>query len=64
MEIGTFCDGENKAHKLKNGLCSGFELHDAEYDAAGKRMLANLASTGGMRMQFGTVPEEAAAQVK
>lgn len=57
MEIGTFCEGPNKAHKLKNGLCSGFELHDAEYDSAGKRMVANLASTGGLRMQFGTVPE-------
>lgn len=57
MEIGTFCEGANKAHKLKNGLCSGFELHDAEYDAAGKRMVANLSSTGGMRMQFGAVPE-------
>jgi hypothetical protein len=61
MEIGTFCEGANKAHKLKNGLCSGFELHDAEYDAEGKRLVAKLGSTGGMRMQFGLVPEDEAA---
>jgi hypothetical protein len=57
MEVGTFCEGENKAFKLKGGLCSGLELHDGEYDAAGKRVVANLRSTGGLRMQFGTVPE-------
>lgn len=58
MEIGTFCEGANKAHKLKNGLCSGFELHEAEYDADSKRLIAKLGSTGGMRMQFGLVPED------
>jgi len=58
MEIGTFCDDSNKGHKLKGGLCSGFELHDAEYDDARKQLVANLASTGGMRMQFGVVPAD------
>ncbi|MGD8859431.1 MAG: hypothetical protein PVI30_05425 [Myxococcales bacterium] len=58
MEIGTFCEGPNKKYKLKGGLCSGFELHDAEYDAASKRMVAELESTGGLRMQFGLVPED------
>jgi hypothetical protein len=57
MEVGTFCEKENKAFKLKGGLCSGFELQDAEYDDGNKRLLANLRSTGGLRMQFGTVPE-------
>jgi hypothetical protein len=58
MEIGTFCEGPNKSHKLgKTGLCSGFELHDAEYDAGSQEMVAQLRSTGGMRMQFGLVPE-------
>ena len=56
VEVGSFCDGPNKAYKLKGGLCSGFELHDAEYDEAGKRMVANLRSTGGLRLQFGLVP--------
>jgi hypothetical protein len=58
MEISTLCDDTNKAHKLKNGLCSGFELHDAEYDDASKKLVAKLASTGGMRMQFGLVPAD------
>lgn len=61
MEIGTFCEDKNKAHKVKGGLCSGFELHDAEYDADSKRLVANLASTGGLRMQFGVVPADEAA---
>jgi hypothetical protein len=57
MEVGTFCEGPNKAHKLKGGLCSGIELQDAEYDSAGQRLVANLRSTGGLRLQFGLVPE-------
>lgn len=58
MEVGTFCEGDHKAHKLAGGLCSGFELHDAEYDAEGGRIVAKLRSTGGHRMQFGLVAEE------
>ena len=49
MEIGTLCNDENKAHKLKGGLCSGFELHDADFDSEGKRLTAELRSTGGLR---------------
>jgi hypothetical protein len=56
MEIGTFCDDTNKAHKLAGGLCSGFELHEAGYDPAGKRLLVKLRSTGGLRLQFGLAP--------
>jgi hypothetical protein len=58
MEVGGFCEGPNKAFKLKGGLCSSIELHDAEYDSAGKRMVANLRSTGGLRLQFGLVPAD------
>jgi hypothetical protein len=61
MEIGTFCEDKNKAHKLKGGLCSGFELHEAEYNDESKKLIAKLASTGGMRMQFGLVPAEEVA---
>lgn len=57
VEIGTFCDDHNKQYKLKSGLCSGWELHEASYDAAGKQMVARLESTGGLRLQFGLVPE-------
>ncbi len=56
MEIGTLCTAENKAYKLKNGLCSGWDLVSARYDEAGKRVVAELQSTGGMRMIFGVVP--------
>jgi hypothetical protein len=58
MEVGTFCEGDHKAHKLGGGLCSGFELHDAEHDPAGGRLVAKLRSTGGHRMQFGLVADE------
>jgi hypothetical protein len=57
MEVGTFCEGPNKGFKLKNGLCSGFEQHEADFDPEGKRVVANLRSTGGLRMQFGIVPD-------
>lgn len=59
MEIGTFCEGPNKAFKVGAGLCSGFELQDdVHYDEAAGRLVARLRSTGGLRMQFGTVPED------
>ena len=57
MEVGTFCEGPNKAFKIKGGLCTGFELQDADYDEGEKRLVAKLRSTGGLRMQFGTVSE-------
>lgn len=56
MEVATFCDAHNKAFKLSNGLCSGWEMHEAGYEAG--RLLAKLRSTGGMRMQFGLLPED------
>jgi len=56
MEVATFCDASNRAHPLKAGLCAGFELQAAEYDASKARMVAELKSTGGLRMQFGLVP--------
>jgi hypothetical protein len=58
MEVGTLCNAENKATKQKNGLCSGWELVDAEYESAGQRLVAKLQSTGGMRLVFGLLPAE------
>ena len=58
MEVGTLCNDQNKATKGKNGLCSGWELVDAEFDSAGGQLVAKLQSTGGMRMTFGTVAPE------
>ena len=57
MEVGTLCNATNKSSKLKNGLCSGWEFVDAEYDGTGRRLVANLQSTGGLRMVFGLLPE-------
>lgn len=57
MEVGTLCNAENKSTKMKNGLCSGWEFVDAEYDGAGRRLVAKLASTGGFRMTFGLLPQ-------
>lgn len=59
MEIGTFCEDHNKRYKLKSGLCSGWELVDARYDAQTGAIRAKLHSTGGLRMQFGLVAEDA-----
>jgi hypothetical protein len=53
MEVGTLCNAENKATKGKNGLCSGWEVVDADFEAASQRLVARLQSTGGMRMVFG-----------
>jgi hypothetical protein len=58
MEIGTLCDEKHKS-KLKNGLCSGWEFSEAEYDGTGRRLVAKLQSTGGLRMVFGLLPDEA-----
>ena len=58
MEVGSFCEGPNKAFKLKGGLCSGFELHEADYDSSERRVIAKLHTTGGLRMQFGLVPND------
>ena len=57
MEVGTLCNDENKKFKLKNGLCSGWEIVDAEYDAAGAQLIAKLQSTGGQRLVFGLLTE-------
>ena len=57
MEVGTLCNDDNKKFKLKNGLCSGWEIFDAEYDAAGAQLIAKLQSTGGQRLVFGLLAE-------
>jgi hypothetical protein len=57
MEVGTLCTDENKKFKLKNGLCSGWEIQPAQYDAAAQAVVAKLQSTGGLRLVFGLMPE-------
>jgi hypothetical protein len=55
MEVGTLCTPENKATKGKNGLCSGWELVDANFDPAAGALTAKLQSTGGQRLVFGMI---------
>lgn len=57
MEIDTLCTDENKGTKGKNGLCSGWELMDAQYEGAAQQLVAKLQSTGGQRLLFGMVSE-------
>ena len=57
MEVGTLCNDENKKYKLKNGLCSGWEILEASYDAGGAQLIAKLQSTGGLRLVFGLLEE-------
>jgi hypothetical protein len=58
MEVGTLCNAENKVSKGKNGLCSGWELVDADFESGAGAVTAKLQSTGGMRMVFGVVSEK------
>lgn len=58
VEVGTFCEAHNKKYKLKSGLCSGWEFHDATFDGREGNLVGKLPSSGGMRLQFGLVPEE------
>ena len=53
VEVSTLCNDQNKGTKGKNGLCSGWELVDAEYEGAA--LIAKLTSTGGGRLVFGLV---------
>jgi hypothetical protein len=57
MEVSTICTDANKSTKGKNGLCSGWELNDAQFDGAAQQLAAKLKSTGGLRMQFGMLSE-------
>ncbi len=58
VEEAGFCDENNKKYKIgKSGLCSIWRTVDARYDSMEKRLVAELRSTGGLRLQFGWIPE-------
>jgi hypothetical protein len=58
VEEAGFCDDANKRYKIgKSGLCSTWRTVDTEYDSMGERVVAKLYSTGGLRLQFGWIPE-------
>jgi len=58
MEQAAMCT--EGAEPLPGGgrLCSGWELFDAHYDAAERRLVAELRAPGGYRLVFGSVPRE------
>jgi hypothetical protein len=57
VEEAGFCEPKNKKYKIgKSGLCSTWRTIDAEYDSAQKRVVAELESTGGLRLQLGWIP--------
>lgn len=58
VEVGTFCEAHNKKYKLKSGLCSGWEFHEATFDASEGALVGKLPSSGGLRLQFGLIPDE------
>lgn len=56
MEQPTICrEGLDPVPNMAN-LCSAWELIDARYDAAERRLIAELRTPGGYRLVFGTVP--------
>jgi hypothetical protein len=58
MEEAGLCNDANKKYKLGHGLCSVWKTVDTVYQHAAKRVVAKLDATGGMRLQFGWIPEE------
>jgi hypothetical protein len=59
MEQPGLCGDANRNQPLGNDLCSVWELVPATYDEAAGRVRANLSVSGGLRLQFGWVPEAA-----
>lgn len=57
-----FCDESNEQYSLGNGLCSTWQTVDATWDASTQLVRAQLEATGGLRLQFGWVPEDVAAE--
>jgi hypothetical protein len=58
IEEAGLCTKESKGSKLGHGLCSTWRTVDVRYDSTEGKIVANLTSTGGYRLQFGLVPQE------
>jgi hypothetical protein len=58
IEEAGLCTKESKGSKLGHGLCSTWRTADARYDSTLGKIVADLTSTGGFRLQFGLVPQE------
>ena len=62
MEFAGICDATHTA-RLGGPLCAHWRLLDAQFDAAGGRLVALLPSPGGHRLVFGSVPDAQPAPV-
>jgi len=62
MEIAGICDATHTT-RLGGPLCSHWRLLDAQFDAAGGRLVAQIPSPGGRRLVFGFVPDAQPAPV-
>jgi hypothetical protein len=58
IEEAGICTKDSKGAKLGQGLCSSWRTIDARYDTQAGKINADLASTGGYRLQFGLVPSD------
>jgi hypothetical protein len=56
MEQPTICREGLEPWPGAAGLCTGWELIDARWDAAEQRLVASLTTPGGRRLVFGSVP--------
>jgi hypothetical protein len=56
MEQPTICREGLEPWPGAAGLCAGWELIDARWDAAEQRLVASLTTPGGRRLVFGSVP--------
>lgn len=56
MEQPTICREGLEPWPGGSGLCAGWELLDATYDATERRLSASMATPGGHRLVFGSVP--------
>ena len=62
MEQPTICREGLTPLAGAGGLCSGWELIDAQYDEGERRLSASMPTPGGHRLMFGWVPRAAAAE--
>ena len=56
MEQPTICREGLEPWPGAAGLCAGWELIEARWDAAEQRLVASLTTPGGRRLVFGSVP--------
>jgi hypothetical protein len=53
------CQDHNRRQTMGNGLCSEWRAHNASYDADARVIRGEIPVSGGHRLQFGWIPEDA-----